>query len=149
MIEGNSPAQVSIRLKAGLTPHAARRPVDLGLAQAAELGQALVAEALPLQGVQLGARLGQALVTYLGLGLDQFRDLLEEPGVDLGRAVDLIDGHAEPQGLGRGEQPVRRRSGQNAAHRVPVELALGVESAGNLHLVEPGQAGFERAQGLL
>ena len=77
---------------------------------------------------------------------DDLGDPLEEPGVDLAALVDLVDAHAQAHGLRHFEQAIGRRlADRRAQDVVVVALAKSVD----LDLVEPVEAGFQRAQRLL
>ena len=70
----------------------------------------------------------------------------EEPRVDLRDLVDFLDAHAHPHRLRDLEQPVRRRRADRGAQDVAV---VALAEALDLDLVEPVEAGLERAQRLL
>ena len=77
---------------------------------------------------------------------DDLGDPFEEPGVDLAAFVDLFDAHAQAHRLRHLEQAIGRRlADRGAQHVVVVAEAKPVD----LDLVEPVEAGLERAQRLL
>ena len=88
-------------------------------------------------------RRGQAVRFHLGLFLDQFLHLAQEPRVELGDLVDAINAHAGAQGVSRHQQAVRRRAAQGSLDF----LDAGANQM--LNLVKTGQAGFKAAQRLL
>src|SRR6056297_3479286 len=42
-----------------------------------------------------------------GLELDDFQDLVQEPGIDVGKPLDLVEIHAAPKRLGDVKDPLR------------------------------------------
>ena len=61
-------------------------------------------------------------------------------------AGNLLDAHAEPDRLGAGEQPVRRRPAEGGADRI---LVVALAKPGNHDLVETAEPGLEAAKRLL
>ena len=76
-------------------------------------------------------------------------DLLEEPRVDFRDVVHLFQRGAHADRLRHHAQPVRRRRAEGCANSVAVVGAAIAAEAGDLDLVEAGEAGFQSAQGLL
>ena len=128
----------------GVTPAGDRR-----LGGSGEDGQARVRKAQALQARKAVALVGQAVGPELGLDRDQIGDLGQEPGVELGRPLDLVEAQAVAQGLGDGEHALRARLGQLGQDRLPVDRAFGAQRARDLDLVEAAQAGLQGAQRLL
>jgi len=69
-------------------------------------------------------------------------DLLQEPRVESGYAVDFLGIQPAAVGLGHDQQPLGRRPRQRRPERVAV--ARGIAGAGERHLVEPGQPVIQR-----
>ena len=122
-------------------PPASRGDVGLGLA--GKRREARVREAARLQGSHIARVRRQAVRAHLALKRDDLGDPLEEPGVDLAALVDLLDAHPQAHRLRHVEQAVGRRlADRGAQHVVVVAVAKPVD----LDLVEPVEAGLERAQ---
>ena len=73
-------------------------------------------------------------------------DLLQEPRIDAAHLVDFFERGAEADRLRHHAQPVGRGQAERGADGV---LVLAMAEAGDLDLVEAGEAGFEPAQRLL
>ncbi len=127
-------------------PERAPRRAHLRLAAAGEDREPRVREAHGLEAAEGAGARRQAFRPDLGLGLDDAADLGEEPGIDLARGVDLLVAEPEPHRLRDLQQPVRGRRPERRPDRVAV---VALAEALDHHLVEPGEAGLERAQRLL
>ncbi len=129
-------------------PHAERAPrrSNFGLAMPAEHGEPGIGETHSLEAAQRARRGRQAFRLDLDLGLDDAADLGEKPGIDLACRMDHLVAHAEPHRLRQLQQAIGRWCAERRADGVPV-VALAEPFDG--HLVEPGEAGFQRAQRLL
>ena len=108
--------------------------------------QARVGKALRLQATERTRPVGQAAGAHLGFRFHDCPQLPQEPRIDLGDVVDLLDRHAEPEGLRAAQEPVRRRAPEGGADGV---LVVALAEAGDGHLVEAGEPGLEAAQRLL
>ena len=83
---------------------------------------------------------------HLAFERDNLGDPFEEPGVDLAAFVDLFDAQPQAHRLRHLEQAIGRRlADRGAQHVVVVAEAKPVD----LDLVQPVEAGLERAQRLL
>ncbi len=103
-------------------------------------GQAPVGEALLLQVAQLGGRqAGQRAGLDLRLGLDDVLDLGEEPRVDVGLGVHLLERHAQAERIADVPDAVRARL---------ADLLDDLVAIGRL-LVQPVDADLQAAQRLL
>ena len=89
---------------------------------------------------------GNAVRLHLGFQIDDGLQLLQEPAVDLAAVIDLVVADAETEGLGDLQQAIRRRGAERSLDGVAV---VALAEPLDLDLVEPLEAGFERAQGLL
>src|SRR3546814_12988528 len=68
------------------------------------------------------------------LRLDDLLDPLQEPGIVFGDGVDLGDGEALAQRLGRDQQPVRRRPGERG---LDLDLGRPLERLDDIHPANP------------
>ena len=84
--------------------------------------------------------LGQTVAADIAFDLDQFGDLAQEPAVNTGDLVDVLDTETFAQGLGDVAQTIWCRTGEGRGQRV---------MAGDLALVETTETGFERTERLL
>jgi len=115
------------------------------LAHADQMGQTAIGEALALELVH--DRLVQAvdaLGTHLFFQRDQFLDLHQEPGVDLGQTVHLLHAHAGAEGIAHVPQALGARHAQLLAQAVHGVLRRGIEN-----FIETILAGFQTTQCLL
>jgi hypothetical protein len=136
-----------MRLNTGRTFQVLAGLADGLLGRARQLGQASVGEALRLQGAEALGVGGQAAGADPAFLADQLGDLAQEPGLVGTGGVDLFDAQAVAEGLGDDADTVGRGHAQGADHG---GLAgVGIVGAGDLDLVEAGQAGLQAAQGLL
>ena len=135
-----------MRLNTGRTPRARRAAVTSASLRPLENSETRVGESHRLEAAQRARAGRQALRLDLVLHLDDAADFAEKPRINLAGGVDGLVGQAEPHGLRDLQQAVRRRRPQCRANRVAV-VALPQTLDG--HLVEPGQAGLQRAQRLL
>ena len=119
---------------------------DVGFGLAGKRRKARVREAARLQGSHIARVRRQAMSAHPAFERDDLGDPLEEPGVDLAALVDLVDAHAQAHRLRHFEQAIGRRlADRGAQHVVVVAEAKSVD----FDLVEPVEAGLERAQRLL
>ena len=103
----------------------------------------MIGEAERLEPAQPPGILRQAGGGDQALGIDDARQLAEEPRVELAGGVDVVHRQPGAQRLRGHQQPVRARFGQRGAERV------GPAIAGRLDLIEPGEPGLHAAQALL
>ncbi len=136
-----------MRLKTGRTFEAVAQFGDFLRALARQRGEAGVGEAHGLQHAQVGGVGRQAVLADAGLHVDDRLELGEEPRVDLAALVHFFERDAHAQRLGDHAQAIRRRRADRGADGVLAGLAF--LAAGDLDLVEAGQAGFQAAQRLL
>ncbi len=107
---------------------------------AGQLGQSGVGEAHSLEPQQARGIVGQAVLAELGLDRDQGLDLGQEPGVEARRGGDFLQAHADAEGVGGDQHPVRRTARQLGPQGRQITAIL---IARNLDFVEPGQAGLQ------
>ncbi len=89
---------------------------DLRLLGVHQTGHAAVREALALERAQtLRCQAGATGGTQLALGTDQILDLGQEPGIDPAQRMDLLQGHADAEGVGDIEDAL----GAGLAHLQP------------------------------
>ncbi len=121
-------------------------------AGAGELAEPLVGKTFGLQPPERARRGGQTLGLDLGFRFHDGADLAQEPRIDAAGIVDQFVVGADAHGLRDGEQAVGRRRAKRGADRglvIGVVAALGRVEAFDGDFVEPGEAGFQRAQCLL
>ena len=86
---------------------------------------------------------GQAICLDLGLGIDDFADPGEEPGIERGHAVDVVIRKPVPHRLGDHADTVGRLEGQRLGDSGLVRCAFDFD------IVETREAGLHRGQRLL
>ena len=119
---------------------------DIGFGLADKGRKARVGEAGGLERPEVARVRRQTVSAHLAFERDDLGDPLEEPGVDLADLVDLLDAHAQPHRLRHLEQTVGRRLADRGAQHVVI---VAEAEAVDLDLVQPVEAGLERAQRLL
>src|SRR5690554_1165433 len=129
------------RTNAGFLP----RAPELLLGNPQQFGQPRIREALALEPEQLlRGKLGERALCYRLLKLDQFFELHQEPGVDLGQAKDLLHAHTGTHGIGDIENTLGTRRLQltlDQSHVFRCEISD--------YRIEPVITGFEPTQGFL
>ena len=110
--------------------------------------QPRVGESHALQHAQVLGVPGQAMLADAVLHGQDAGDLFEEPRIDLAHGVHVFDRGAHADRLRHHAQAVGRRGAQRGADGIAVVDAAMAE-AGNLDLVEAGEAGLQPAQRLL
>ncbi len=127
----------------------AARPARLRhvrLRDARQRRQPQIGESGRLEGAQIGGVVRQAKPANLGLQRDDFPDARQKPWIDPAHVVNFLDAHAGADRLRDIEQAVWGRFADRRAQRVVV---VALAEALDLDLVEPGQAGLQRAQRFL
>ena len=117
-----------------------------GFARADQTGQAAVGKALALEEIQPFAivQRRQAQGAHLAGDLHQFLDLHQEPRVDAGQVVKMLDRVAEPECLRDEPQPPRPGHAQGL-----LEHGMRVRVAAVEDFVKAIGADFQAAQGFL
>ncbi len=119
---------------------------DAGLGAGGEGGEAGVGEAELLEAAERVRLAREAGLDQAGLLVDDLADAGEEPGVVAGDGVDLFVGEAVAHRLGGDAQAVGGLLREGLDDR---GLGVGAVGAGDVDLVEAGEAGLERAERLL
>ena len=128
--------------QAAAARHAALIAAQIGRLER-QPGETLVGKAHGLEAAHAVRIARQAMFQHLILGLDDFLQALQEPGVELGDIVDFRDGQTFTKGLRGDQQTIGRRLCQGGD-----DVVLG-RADQMIDLVEAGQAGFQTAQRLL
>ena len=133
-------------LEDGADAEALALGADRGLGAGGEGGEAGVGEAELFRRRSACGSRGRPVGAQAGLLVDDLADAGEEPGVVAGDGVDLVVGEAVAHGLGGEAEAVGGLGGEGVDDG---GLGVGAVGAGDVDLVEAGEAGLERAEGLL
>jgi hypothetical protein len=121
----NSAAQVSTRLNTGRMPSAWRRARTSFSGAFEQVGEAPVGKSLALEHAQpVGIDLVEAAIVQLHLELDDFLDLREEPGIDSGQPVHLLEREAALECVADVPDPLGAGLAELALDRLAVGGAL-------------------------
>ena len=112
--------------------------------RAVRCGEAGVGEAEHLQAAELGGGAGEAVAAEARLLVDDLADAGEEPGVVAGGGGDGVVGQAVAHGLGGEAEAVGGLGGEGLDDG---GVGVGAVGAGDVDLVEAGEAGFEASRG--